>query len=177
MQTLVEALANSRPALLKQAQRMLRGSGGVEDATQDALLSALAHLPYFRGDAQLGTWLYRVGANAVLMNLRKERRASERTRRAMQALPRESSWLHGCGSGDAPHRLLEAAQQADALRSAIAALPEHYRQVVAACDLDERPVDEVAKDLGMTVGGVRTRRLRAHRLLKHALRARAELVQ
>ena len=64
---LAQAVANSRPALLRQARRMLRDESGAEDAAQDAVLAALSHLDYFRGDAQLGTWLYRVGANAVLM--------------------------------------------------------------------------------------------------------------
>ena len=40
--TLSEAIADSRPNMLRQARRMLRGSDGAEDATQDALLAALA---------------------------------------------------------------------------------------------------------------------------------------
>ena len=162
-QALAQAVANSRPALLRQARRMLRDESGAEDAAQDAVLAALSHLDYFRGDAQLGTWLYRVGANAVLMTMRKERRASDRKTRAVANLPQDSSWLHGCGN----------AALAQLLRWAIEQLPERYRCVVIHCDLDEKPVQEVAETLGLTVGGVRIRRLRAHRMLRSCLRHRA----
>lgn len=172
--SLVDAVAHSRPALLRQARRMLRNDSGAEDAAQDALVAALSHLDYFRGDAQLGTWLYRVGANAVLMTLRRERRASDRTSRAAANLPRESSWLHGCGHVSPPQAQMEDAQQAQLLRWAIEQLPEHYRCVVVQCDIDEKPVHEVAEALGLTVGGVRTRRLRAHRMLRSTLRHKAD---
>jgi RNA polymerase sigma-70 factor (ECF subfamily) len=169
---LVEAVIASRPALLRQARRMLRDESGAEDAAQDAIVQALSHLSCFRGDAQLGTWLYRVGANAVLMTLRRERRASQRTVRAASGVPDGASWLHGSSSQAQAQAQLEAGQASDLLRWAIEQLPEHYRCVVVQCDLDEKPVQEVAAALGLTVGGVRTRRLRAHRLLRTALRGR-----
>lgn len=168
--TLVDAVAQSRPALLRQARRMLRDDSGAEDAAQDALVAALSHLDYFRGDAQLGTWLYRVGANAVLMTMRRDRRSGERTNRAVANLPKEVSWLHGCGNMQLPQNLMEDAQQTQLLRWAIEQLPEHYRCVVVQCDIDEKPVHEVAEALGLTVGGVRTRRLRAHRMLRSTLK-------
>lgn len=167
---LVDAVARCRPALLRQARRMLRDESGAEDAAQDAIVQALSHLSYFRGDAQLGTWLYRVGANAVLMTMRRERRASQRTSRAVACTPDGSSWLHGASGQTQAQAQLETDQAGELLRWAIAQLPEHYRCVVVQCDLDERPVQEVAAALGLTVGGVRTRRLRAHRLLRCTLR-------
>lgn len=171
---LVQAVAASRPALVRQAQRMLRQSGSAEDAAQDAVVAALSNLDRFRGDAHLSTWLYRVAANAVLMSLRRERRATQRTARALAMLPRDASWLHGSTSGSGAQRQLEDAQSAQLLRWTIEQLPEHYRAVVLKCDIDEQPLDEVAVALGITVGGVRTRRLRAHRMLKDALRGNRE---
>jgi len=172
--TLAQAVAASRPALVRQARRMLRDESTAEDAAQDALVAALSHLDYFRGDSQLGTWMYRVGANAVLMTMRRERRATDRTSRAKTSLPKESSWLHGSGSPEPAQWKLEDGQQADLLRWAISQLPERYRLVVMQCDLDEKPVQEVAQSLGLTVGGVRTRRLRAHRMLRDSLRHRTD---
>lgn len=171
-QTLAQAVAQSRPALVRQARRMLRDETSAEDAAQDALVAALSHMDCFRGDAQVGTWMYRVGANAVLMTMRRERRASDRTHRAMASLPKESSWLSGSGSTEPAQWKLEDSQQADLLRWAIEQLPERYRLVVVQCDLDEKPVQEVAESLGLTIGGVRTRRLRAHRMLRETLKER-----
>ncbi len=171
---LAQAVAESRPALVRQARRMLHGGPGAEDAAQDALVAALRHVTDFRGEAQLGTWLYRVGANAVLMGMRKERRAAERKNRAALNLPVDSSWLHGTCAFVHAQSELEGAEQAQLLRWAVEQLPEHYRCVVMLCDLDERPLEEVAESLGLTVGGVRTRRLRAHRMLRHALLEKGE---
>jgi RNA polymerase sigma-70 factor (ECF subfamily) len=148
---------------------MLRSSDGAEDAAQDALVAALSNLDRFRGDAQLGTWLYRVGANAVLMTMRRDRRTADRTVRATAQLPQESCWLHGSSGSPQPQFQLEAAQRAQLLRWAVEQLPERYRSVVMQCDLDERPIEEVATALGISIGGVRTRRLRAHRMIKDAL--------
>lgn len=172
-QSLVESVAASRPALLRQARRMLRDESGAEDAAQDALVLALSHLSYFRGDSQLGTWLYRVGANAVLMTMRRERRASERKTRAAALQPGDASWLNGSAAQAQAQAQLEDSQQGQLLRWAIEQLPERYRCVVVQCDLDEKPVHEVAAELGLSIGGVRTRRLRAHRMLRSALRHKA----
>ena len=172
-QSLVEAVAASRPALLRQARRMLRDESGAEDAAQDALVLALSHLSYFRGDSQLGTWLYRVGANAVLMTMRRERRAGERKTRAAALQPGDDSWLNGSVAQAQAQAQLEEGQQGQLLRWAIEQLPERYRCVVVQCDLDEKPVHEVAAELGLSIGGVRTRRLRAHRMLRSALRHKA----
>ncbi len=171
---LAEAIADSRPVMLRQARRMLRGSDGAEDATQDALLAALHHIDCFRGDSQLGTWLYRVSANAVLMSLRRQRRAGDRTQRALTSLPTDSCWLHGTRSSSQPHAQLEEAQNAELLRWAIDKLPERYRAVVEQCDLAEKPIEAVAATLGITIGGVRTRRLRAHRMLRTTLQGRGD---
>lgn len=173
-QDLMGSLAARRPTLLRQARRMLRDQAAAEDATQDAMLQALRNIESYRGDAQLGTWLYRVGANAVLMTMRRERRVKERHSRASaasEAIP--AAWLHGTLEPTAPDTEVETAQQAQLLRWAVEQLPEHYRNVVLLCDLDERPLEEVAESLGLTIGGVRTRRLRAHRLLRQSLGARA----
>ncbi len=171
---MAQAVAESRPVLVRQARRMLRDGSGAEDAAQDAMVAALRHVDDFRGDAQLGTWLYRVGANAVLMGMRRERRAAERTTRAAANLPADSSWLHGTCAFSHPQGQLEGVELAKLLRWAVEQLPEHYRCVVMLCDLDERPLEEVAESLGLTIGGVRTRRLRAHRMLRTTLQERPE---
>lgn len=171
---LAAAVAARRPVLVKQARRMLRDDTRAEDAVQDAMVAALRNLGNFRGEAQLGTWLYRVGANAVLMGMRRDRRAADRTVRASSNLTQEANWLSGTQSTVVPQQVLEKAEQAELIRWAVDQLPDHYRCVVMLCDLDEQPLEEVARSLGLTPGGVRTRRLRAHRMLRSALAGRTE---
>lgn len=162
------ALWANRSRLLRRARHMLRDESRAEDAVQDAMCDALRHAEEFRGEAQLGTWLYRVGVNAVLMGLRRERRQAERARRAALTVPDPSGWLVGAAERG-PAEVLERRGEVELLRWAIAALPEHYRLIVLRCDVEEEDPQRVAAEAGLTLGGLRTRRLRAHRMLREAM--------
>lgn len=61
-------------------------------------------------------------------------------------------------------------QGVERIRSAIALLPGHYRQVIVLCDLCELPYTEVASRLQCAVGTVRSRLNRAHALLAQKLK-------
>jgi RNA polymerase sigma-70 factor (ECF subfamily) len=52
-----------------------------------------------------------------------------------------------------------------ALHQAVRDLPDHYRDVVILCDLEERNYDEVAGLLGCPIGTVRSRLHRARAML------------
>jgi RNA polymerase sigma factor (sigma-70 family) len=44
-----------------------------EDLTQDTFIKIDKHLPSFRGDSELGTWIYRLTTNCCLDHLRKRK--------------------------------------------------------------------------------------------------------
>ena len=56
------------------AFRLLRDPCLMDDALQEAALKAYRSLPGFRGESELGTWLYRITYCACLDCLRRERR-------------------------------------------------------------------------------------------------------
>lgn len=53
------------------ATRLLRSPEQVDDALQDVYLKAFRTIDRFRGDAQVGTWLYRITYNRCLDELRR----------------------------------------------------------------------------------------------------------
>ena len=57
-----------------------------------------------------------------------------------------------------------------AVRRAVLALPERYREVVVLCDLQEMSYGETAEILGCAIGTVRSRLHRARALLIEKLR-------
>ena len=61
-------------------------------------------------------------------------------------------------------------QLVDRIRMAIAALPDHYRQVIVLCDLCEFSYAEAASRLNCAVGTVRSRLNRGHALLARRLK-------
>ena len=56
------------------------------------------------------------------------------------------------------------------VRSAVATLPENYREIVVLCDLEEMSYEEAASVLGCPVGTVRSRLHRARAILLEKLR-------
>ena len=59
------------------AYRLSGNQHDAEDAMQDALVAAWRAIGNFRGDAQLSTWLYRIGSNAALARIRKRTDADD----------------------------------------------------------------------------------------------------
>ena len=93
----------------------------------------------FRGDSSLGSWIYRITANAAYQNLRG--RATRRDEISMdEVLPvfHEDGRLAGPIS-DWSANIRDAAVQSElraALASAIAELPAHYRAVIVLRDVE-----------------------------------------
>src|SRR5205809_2297039 len=65
------------PRVYTLARRMLGNHADAEDVTQDVLLQVVRKLNTFRGEADLGTWLYRITVNAALAHRQKRARREE----------------------------------------------------------------------------------------------------
>jgi RNA polymerase sigma-70 factor, ECF subfamily len=134
----------TRP-VLGLALRRLGDRGRAEDALQDAFAAVWRSARTFdaaRGDG--GAWLYTVARNAVLDSLRK------RTDPVAEA-PDEPS----TAAGPAEHA--EASWLAWRVHRAIDELPEHERRVIELAYWGERSQSEVAEELGIPLGTVKTR--------------------
>ncbi len=70
-----------------------------------------------------------------------------------------------------PHDALDRSERIARVRRAVLALPEHYRDVVVLCDLEEVSYAEAAEALGCSVGTVRSRLHRGRSLLIDKLEA------
>jgi RNA polymerase sigma-70 factor (ECF subfamily) len=63
--------------VLNLAFRMLKDRDQAEDILMDVFVQVPRSVQKFRGESNLGTWLYRLTVNACLMKLRAERRHAE----------------------------------------------------------------------------------------------------
>lgn len=159
--------------LLAVARRILGHEQDARDAVQDALLSAYRGRASYDGAAQLSTWLYRIAVNAALMKLRSRKRKPERS--IGELLPRFLADGHQeepavAWTEDAAE--LERAETRQAVREAIAELPETYRTVLLMRDIEELDTLATAQALGVTEGVVKTRLHRARLALRTILDAR-----
>ena len=80
--------------------------------------------------------------------------------------------LDETAAGAAPPPEIAASEEAAELWSAVATLPERYRETVILCDLEEMSNEQAAEVLGCAVGTIWSRLHRAHELLQRKLQGK-----
>ena len=129
--------------------------GRAEELTQDAFVRAWQKLSSFRHESAFSTWLYRLGVNTALMDLRGRRDAKEA----------EVEDLELAAGGDVPFC---AGERGD-IERAVSHLPPRARAVLVLHDVEGWKHEEIAAELGMAVGSSKAQLHRARGLLRHAL--------
>ncbi len=169
---LVAARAGDRAALTalfegykervaRQVFRMTGDASSVDDLVQEVFISAFAALGRFRGDAQLGTWLYTIAANRVRNWWDSQRRRRRREDIASERGPTAET--------DTPEADLEAKQQRDRFYAALGGLPDKLREAFVARALEGMNLHEASAALGVPISTVSYRTRRAEQLLCEAL--------
>lgn len=115
-----------------------------EDLTQEVFIQLFRKIGSFRGDSAFSTWLHRLTVNQVLMHFRRRSVKSEKTSDDGE-MPEQAV----VGSGN-PRRM----QVVDriALKNAVAELPAGYKSVFILHDVEGYEHEEVARQLGISVG-------------------------
>lgn len=140
------------------ALRMLGNRADALDATQDAFISAFRRSGSYRGDAAVGTWLYRIGINACKDFARKRMRWT-----AQGDIEEEiDRRVSGPGLDDHVTTRIE-------VREALAQLPDEYREPLVMHDLGGIPYGEIASITDTAVGTVKSRISRGRRKLAELL--------
>jgi RNA polymerase sigma-70 factor (ECF subfamily) len=141
-----------------------------EDGAQEAMISAYRHLASFRGDAKFSTWLVTIAINEGRKRLRKAKSAAEDSLDE-QADDKEGDYAPAPLTDwrEIPLEALERKELREALRAAVAELPEIYREVFTLRDLEEMNVEETAQALGIQPGAVKVRLHRARMMLQKRL--------
>jgi RNA polymerase sigma-70 factor (ECF subfamily) len=140
-------------------QRLAPDRSHADDLAQDVFLKVHRGLPYFRGEARLSTWIYRIVMN-VCAQERSRPRAEVSIERGPDRMPLDP------GAPDAAFADLELR---DRLEKAIAQLPEHYRFLIAAHHLRGVQYEALAEALDIPLGTVKTHLHRAKRQLRELL--------
>ena len=140
-----------------------------EDVTQEVFLALMNDATRFDSTrGSLSSYLYGIARNHVLRRLERDRPFVQMADESgSDGEPQHSAWV----ADDDPHNELLRNEKIGRLRQAVLALPEHYREVVVLCDLQEMSYVEAATALGCAVGTVRSRLHRARSLLLGKLSA------
>jgi RNA polymerase sigma-70 factor, ECF subfamily len=154
------------------ALRITGNERDAEEVVQDAFWSVVQHIDTFRGESLLGSWIYRITANAAYQKLR--RTAHRRDEISLdQVLPVIDDGHHHLDpSGDWSAKIDDPAIQSelrDVLASAIDELPANHRAVIVLHDVEGLSMAEIADALGISLATAKTRAHRARLRLRKRL--------
>ena len=143
--------------------RTVQDRSRAEDLAQEVFLRVHRGLPYFRGEARLSTWIYRIVANVCVQD--QSRAAPTVSLDALQADPSTSQ----AATPSVSDRQFGDLELRDRLEKAIARLPANYRLLVAAHYLQGIAYEDLADALELPLGTIKTQLHRAKRQLRRLL--------
>ena len=135
-------------------------AGDTTDATelmQDVFIKAWRRLETFRGECAFSSWLHRLAVNTMLENARGD------NRRIARVLPMDdTSRLAGAARSSGIDLKMD-------MEDAIASLPKGARLAFVLHDVEGYQHQEIAEQLGVSVGTIKAQLHRARRLLRERL--------
>jgi RNA polymerase sigma-70 factor (ECF subfamily) len=159
------------PKIYRLALRITGNAEDAQEVSQDVLWTVARKIDTFKGESALGSWIYRIAANAAYQKLRSRRGRDE------------VSWESLLPAFDADGHLVEPirdwsqavedpALQAEArrrLREAIDGLPPEYRTAFVLHDMEGLPNPEIAEMLSISLPAVKSRVHRSRLFLRQRL--------
>ena len=157
MTTDLQPLIDAREEFLAFVRARVNDSDLAEDVLQSSLLKAVRSAPTLEREDRLIPWFYRILRNAIIDSYRG-RDLTDRE------VPLE------------PELAEEIEEDSEAYRSAcecvlslIPDLKPEYGHLIEALDIEQRPTETVAAELGITPTNLKVRRHRARQALRRSL--------
>ncbi|HVV82087.1 MAG TPA: sigma-70 family RNA polymerase sigma factor [Kofleriaceae bacterium] len=151
-----ELLARYEQPIYRFGLRMCGDEESAREVLQETMIAAFRHLPGFRGEAALSTWLYQIARSFCIKERRGQRPGAELDEELADQAP-------------SPDRQAHAREIGAALSKAIAALPADQREVLVLRDVEGLSAEEAAGVVGIEVGALKSRLHRARMALRQTL--------
>lgn len=153
-----EIMGNHEDRIFSVCLRIMGDREMALDATQEAFLTVFRKAGQFKGQAALGTWIYRIAVNTCYDQLRRQQR------RKTTRLPE-----HLDPADQRAQDAVESAALRPDIMAALAAIPPDFRAAVVLSDVEGIGLPEIAEILNVPIGTVKSRVFRARRLLAREL--------
>jgi RNA polymerase sigma-70 factor (ECF subfamily) len=149
---------------------VLHNQADAEEAVQEALLKAFAHLHELRSDEKFKSWLFLIAVNEARMRRRKNHQQlfepidDEPNESKEGFMPRQfADWR------DVPSEVFEKKEIRIAVQKALNSLPPKYRGIFILRDVQHLSVAETATVLGLSTPAVKTQLHRARLQMREQL--------
>jgi RNA polymerase sigma-70 factor (ECF subfamily) len=160
----------------------LRDPDEAADAAQNVFIRAWRSIDKFRGESSFSTWLHRIAVNVTHDAARKR-----------STTPTPFSTLFSAGDDESdtertesltpdlpsaqPDAIVMRTERQQAVRAALATLPDHYRLVLVLFDMEGHSYEDVSVMLELPMGTVKSRLNRARAALRQTLDSYRELFE
>jgi len=151
------------------AHRLVENTYDAEDVLQETFLKAFENLKRFRGESSFYTWIVRIAVNAALQKVNRRRRhptvsIDDSSNQDADFRPKEIvAWEED------PETLYSRKETQIILQKAISSLPVIYRTVFLLKDVENVPVDVIARTLSISLPAAKSRLIRARLELREYL--------
>ncbi|RYG55091.1 sigma-70 family RNA polymerase sigma factor [bacterium] len=159
--------------LLGYVARMTNGDRDeAEDIVQESFIKAYRSLDGFRGQSSFSTWIYKIATNLCIDHARARKRRPQSAYSLDEPFDKDED-KGGREIADdrfEPGKGVERDEMRQLVRETVAAMPEKQRQVLVMCDLQGLSYEEIAANLDIPLGTVKSRIFHARADLARRLR-------
>lgn len=155
--------------IYRLAIKMLHNPQDAEDVLQETFIKAYNHLPNFRGNSKISTWLYRIATNEALMMLRGRKVNPLSIDEPYENAPEDQEPLQIMDWCCLPEHELMSDEARAYLDQAIEELSPSLRIVFILRDIEKLSTQETSQVLKISEAAVKTRLSRARMQLRELL--------
>ncbi len=160
-------LKDEGPKIYTLAVRLTGNATDGQDLAQETFINAYKNLSRFRGEAAIGTWLYRICLNVWKNRVKYEKRRFFWRHFSLSAPAADDKPVFELPEpGGAAEKPLEESERRRVLQSCLMKLEAVDRGVLLLRDQEDKSYEEIASLLDMPLGTVKSRLFRAREKLK-----------
>jgi RNA polymerase sigma-70 factor (ECF subfamily) len=155
------------PAISRFALSLTRDESDAEDLVQETYLRAFRAWDQFVPGSECRAWLFTICRHTHFRTSLREQRVVAYEDAELEALG--AAAVHAAAQADGLEDVFARMDVMKAIRAAVDALPDPFREVVVLVDLEEQSYEDAARVLEIPKGTVRSRLFRGRRLLQERL--------
>ena len=158
-----------------KAKSITKNHEDAEELTQDTMMRIRKGIFSFRGDSSLKTWIFRIINNLSINRLKKTKRQGADVTMSMDAAIADGeemtmSFADVLPSSDmSPAEMMERSDNEEIISKAMKSLPKDYAQIMEMRVGRELSYEEIAQQLNLSIGTVKSRIARARECLRDKL--------
>jgi RNA polymerase sigma-70 factor (ECF subfamily) len=159
-----------RDSIFHLIHRMVFDADDADDLTIETFSKAFQRLEQYTPAFAFSTWLFKIASNHAIDFIRKKRIKAMSLDAGYTNEDGDSMEIHVRDNNPDPFESLERKERELKMREVVAALKPRYRRLVELRYFEEQSYEEIATELDLPLGTVKSQLFRASDILLQALR-------